>query len=162
MKKIKFLLLPVVVIMTFGCQKFFDVNPQGVATAAQLKSKAGVNALLIGAYSLLDGVGSGTTNWHAAVSNWVYGGVVSDDAYKGTDAGDQPEQSFLEQYNWVSDNTHLRGKWQHSYDGIARCNEVIQIVTDPEVKDMTEAEKTQVIAQARFLRGHYHFEALHR
>jgi len=159
MKKIKFLLLPVVVIMTFGCQKFFDVNPQGVATAAQLKSKAGVNALLIGAYSLLDGVGSGTTNWHAAVSNWVYGGVVSDDAYKGTDAGDQPEQSFLEQYNWVSDNTHLRGKWQHSYDGIARCNEVIQIVTDPEVKDMTEAEKTQVIAQARFLRGHYHFEA---
>jgi len=66
MKKIKFLLLPVVMIMTFGCQKFFDVNPQGVATATQLKSKAGVNALLVGAYSLLDGVGSGTTNWHAA------------------------------------------------------------------------------------------------
>ncbi|MEN9883936.1 MAG: hypothetical protein RLZZ420_1153, partial [Bacteroidota bacterium] len=51
MKKLKFLLLPLVMIMTFGCQKFFDVAPQGVATAAQLKSKAGVNALLIGAYS---------------------------------------------------------------------------------------------------------------
>jgi len=155
------MLLPVaiVAIAGTGCKKFFDVNPQGVATAAQLKSKAGVNALLIGAYSLLDGVGSGTTNWHAAVSNWVYGGVVSDDAYKGTDAGDQPEQSFLEQYLWVSDNTHLRGKWQHSYDGIARCNEVIIMANDPEVKDMTPDEKTQVIAQARFLRGHYHFEA---
>lgn len=159
MKKIKFLILPLVIIMIFGCQKFFDVAPQGVATATQLKSKAGVNALLIGAYSLMDGVGSGTTGWHAAVSNWVYGGVVSDDAYKGTDAGDQPEQSFLEQYNWVSDNTHLRGKWQHSYDGIARCNEVIIAVSDPEVKDMSEDEKKQVIAQARFLRGHYHFEA---
>jgi hypothetical protein len=155
------MLLPVaiVAIAGTGCKKFFDVNPQGVATAAQLKSKAGVNALLIGAYSLLDGVGSGTTNWHAAVSNWVYGGVVSDDAYKGTDAGDQPEQSFLEQYLWVSDNIHLRGKWQHSYDGIARCNEVIIMANDPEVKDMTPDEKTQVIAQARFLRGHYHFEA---
>lgn len=159
MKKIKFLILPLVMIMIFGCQKFFDVAPQGVATATQLKSKAGVNALLIGAYSLMDGVGSGTTGWHAAVSNWVYGGVVSDDAYKGTDAGDQPEQSFLEQYNWVSDNVHLRGKWQHSYDGIARCNEVIIAVSDPEVKDMSEDEKKQVIAQARFLRGHYHFEA---
>lgn len=159
MKKIKFLILPLVMIMIFGCQKYFDVAPQGVATATQLKSKAGVNALLIGAYALMDGVGSGTTNWHAAVSNWVYGGVVSDDAYKGTDAGDQPEQSFLEQYNWVSDNIHLRGKWQHSYDGIARCNEVIIAVSDPEVKDMSEDEKKQVIAQARFLRGHYHFEA---
>jgi hypothetical protein len=159
MKKIKFLILPLVMIMIFGCQKFFDVAPQGVATATQLKSKAGVNALLIGAYSLMDGIGSGTTGWHAAVSNWVYGGVVSDDAYKGTDAGDQPEQSFLEQYNWISDNTHLRGKWQHSYDGIARCNEVIITVSDPEVKDMSEDEKKQVIAQARFLRGHYHFEA---
>lgn len=159
MKKIKFLFLPLVIIMIFGCQKFFDVSPQGVATATQLKSKAGVNALLIGAYALMDGVGSGTTNWHAAISNWVYGGVVSDDAYKGTDAGDQPEQSFLEQYNWVSDNIHLRGKWQHSYDGIARCNEVIIAVSDPELKDMSEDEKKQVIAQARFLRGHYHFEA---
>jgi hypothetical protein len=27
------------------------------------------------------------------------------------------------------------------------------------VKDMTEAEKAQVVAEARFLRGHYHFEA---
>jgi hypothetical protein len=159
MKKLKFLLLPLVMVMTFGCQKFFDVAPQGVATAAQLKSKAGVNALLIGAYSLMDGIGSATTGWHAAVSNWVYGGVVSDDAYKGTDAGDQPEQSFLEQYNWISDNTHLRGKWQHSYDGVARCNEVIITVNDPDVKDMSDVEKREVIAQARFLRAHYHFQA---
>jgi len=159
MKKVKFLLLPVVMVMTFGCQKFFDVNPQGVASPTQLKSKAGVGALLVGAYSLLDGVGSGTTQWHASVDNWVFGGVASDDAVKGTDAGDQPEQSFIEQYNWVADNTHFRGKWQHSYDAIARCNEVILFATDPDVKDMTDAEKTQAVAEARFLRGHYHFEA---
>jgi len=155
------MLLPVAIlaITSTGCKNFFDVAPQGVAVAGQLKNKVGVNALLIGAYSLLDGIGSGTTGWHAAVSNWVYGGVVSDDAYKGTDAGDQPEQSFLEQYLWLPNNTHLRGKWQHTYDGISRCNEVLLIVNDPEVKDMTPDEKTQVIAQARFLRGHYHFEA---
>jgi len=159
MKKIKFLLLPLIMVMIFGCQKFFDVNPQGVASAAQLKSKAGVSALLVGAYSLLDGVGSGTTQWHAAIDNWVYGGVASDDAVKGTDAGDQPEQSFIEQYNWLADNTHFRGKWQHAYDAISRCNEVIIFASDPDVKDMTDVEKTQVIAEARFLRGHYHFEA---
>jgi hypothetical protein len=159
MKKVKFLLLPMVMIMTIGCTKFFDVAPQGVASPALLKSKAGVNALLVGAYSLLDGVGAGTTQWHGAVDNWVYGGVASDDAVKGTDAGDQPEQSFIEQYNWLADNTHFRGKWQAVYDGISRANETIIFAKDPEVKDMTDAEKTQAIAQARFLRAHYHFEA---
>ena len=158
MKKITIPLI-LVAIVTFSCQKFLEVNPQGVASAAQLKSKAGVSALLVGAYSLLDGVGSGTTQWHAAVDNWVYGGVASDDAVKGTDAGDQPEQSFIEQYNWLADNTHFRGKWQHAYDAISRCNEVIVFATDPDVKDMSEAEKTVVVAEARFLRGHYHFEA---
>ncbi|MEY3818618.1 MAG: hypothetical protein RLZZ425_73, partial [Bacteroidota bacterium] len=159
MKKIT-LLLALVIIMAVGCQKnFLEVGPQGVASGEQLKSKTGVNALLVGAYSLLDGVGSGTTQWHGSVDNWVFGGVVSDDSYKGTDAGDQPEQSFLEQYNWLSDNTHLRGKWQHLYDAISRCNETIQIANDPAVKDMTASEKTIALAEARFLRGHYHFEA---
>jgi hypothetical protein len=135
MKKIT-LLLALVIIMAVGCQKnFLEVGPQGVASGEQLKSKTGVNALLVGAYSLLDGVGSGTTQWHGSVDNWVFGGVVSDDSYKGTDAGDQPEQSFLEQYNWLSDNTHLRGKWQHLYDAISRCNETIQIANDPAVKE---------------------------
>jgi len=158
MKKITIPLI-LVSIMTFSCQKFLEVNPQGVASAAQLKSKAGVSALLVGAYSLMDGVGSGTTQWHAAIDNWVYGGVASDDAVKGTDAGDQPEQSFIEQYNWLADNTHFRGKWQHAYDAVSRCNEVIIFATDADVKDMSDAEKTQVVAEARFLRGHYHFEA---
>ncbi len=159
MKKVKFLLLPLVMVMTIGCTKFFDVAPQGVASPALLKSKAGVNAVLIGAYSLLDGVGAGTTQWHGSANNWVFGGVASDDAVKGTDAGDQPEQSFIEQYNWLADNTHFRGKWQAVYDGVARCNEAILFAKDADVKDMTDAEKTQVVAEARFLRAHYHFEA---
>lgn len=158
MKKIISLLF--LVGLSFSCsESFFDLKPQGRASLAQLSTKSGVNALLIGAYSLMDGVGAGNTGRQSTISNYVFGGISSDDAVKGTDAGDQPEQSFIEQYNWLSDNTYFLGKWWHSYDGVARCNEVIQIVSSPEVKDMTDAEKNQVIAEARFLRGHYHFEA---
>lgn len=147
-------------LSTFACSdEFFEIKPQGRASQAQLTTKNGVNALLIGAYSLLDGVGAGNTGRQSTISNYVFGGISSDDAVKGTDAGDQPEQSFIEQYNWLADNTYFLGKWWHSYDGVARSNEVIQIVGSPDVKDMTDAEKTQVIAESRFLRGHYHFEA---
>ena len=158
MKKI--IILLVAVFISFSCSdSFFDLKPQGRASLAQLSTKNGVNALLIGAYSLLDGVGAGNTGRQSTISNYVFGGISSDDAVKGTDAGDQPEQSFIEQYNWLADNTYFLGKWWHSYDGVARANEVIQIVGSPDVKDMTEAEKAQVVAEARFLRAHFHFEA---
>ena len=154
----KYIILLSFLGMYVSCSEdFFDLNPQGRASLAQLSNKNGVNALLIGAYSLLDGVGAGNTGRQSTVSNYVFGGISSDDAVKGTDAGDQPEQSFIEQYNWIADNTYFL--WWHSYDGVARCNETIQLVNNENVKDMTDAEKTQVIAEARFLRGHYHFEA---
>lgn len=50
----------------------------------------------------------------------------------------------------------LNTKWNSSYDGIGRANQVLR--TAAAVTDMTEVEKKQVIAEARFLRGHYHFE----
>ncbi|MEI7584057.1 RagB/SusD family nutrient uptake outer membrane protein [Runella sp.] len=158
MKKI--LIIALVVGISFSCsESFFNIQPQGAASLASLSNKNGVNAMLIGAYSLLDGVGAGNTGRQSTISNYVFGGITSGDAVKGTDIGDQPEQEYIEQYNWLSDNTYFLGKWQHSYDGVARANEAIQLVGSPDVKDMTDAEKTQVIAEARFLRGHYHFEA---
>ncbi len=143
-------------IATSCSEKFLDVKPTGVASQDQLKNRDGVNALLIGAYSLLDGIGSGTTGWHAAISNWVYGGVASDDAYKGTDANDQPEITAFERYEGQANFAHVRGKWRHTYDGVQRTNELLQIL--PQATGMTDAEKTQVQAQARFLRAHYHFQ----
>ncbi len=155
----KLLIIGLIGISVSCSESFFDIQPQGAASLASLSNKNGVNSVLIGAYSLLDGVGAGNTGRQSTISNYVFGGITSGDAVKGTDIGDQPEQEYIEQFNWLSDNTYFLGKWQHSYDGVARANEAIQLVGSPDVKDMTEAEKTQVIAESRFLRGHYHFEA---
>ena len=156
----KKLLIIALIGMSVSCSdSFFDIQPQGAASLVSLSNKNGVNSVLIGAYSLLDGVGAGNTGRQSTISNYVFGGITSGDAVKGTDIGDQPEQEYIEQYNWLSDNTYFLGKWQHSYDGVARSNEAIQLVGSPDIKDMTEAEKLQVVAEARFLRGHYHFEA---
>ena len=159
MKKLIIFALFATVGINFSCSEpFLEVQPQGAASLTSLSNKSGVNALLIGAYSLLDGVGAGNTGRQSTISNYVFGGITSGDAVKGTDAGDQPEQSFIEQFTWFAENTYFNGKWQHTYDGVARANEAILLAKSPDVKDMTDAEKTQVIAEARFLRGHYHFE----
>ena len=160
MKKIIIFSLLATVGLNFSCSdSFFEIAPQGAANLTSLSNKNGVNALLVGAYSLLDGVGSGNTGRTSTSSNYVFGGITSGDAVKGTDAGDQPEQTYIEQFNWLSDNSYFLGKWWGMYDGVARANEAMLLAQSADVKDMTDAEKAQVVAEAKFLRGHYHFEA---
>lgn len=159
MKKSFLLYFPVLSILLFSSckEEFLEKQPQGQYSPQVLKTSRGVEGALVGAYALLDGIGtSGVTDWHAAASNWIYGSVVSDDAYKGSDAGDQPEQTFMERYVWLPTNGHLYGKWRTLYDGIARANDVL--ITLPDVPEIEEARRQQIIAEARFLRGHYHFE----
>src|SRR5690554_4800770 len=160
MKKSFLIYIPLLVILLVSSckEEFLERQPQGQYSPQVLETPRGVEGALVGAYALLDGIGtSGVTDWHAAASNWIYGSVVSDDAYKGSDAGDQPEQTFMERYVWLPTNGHLFGKWRTVYDDVARANDVL--ITLPKVDEIDDARRSQITAEARFLRGHYHFEA---
>ena len=146
-------------IISSCSDSFLDVKPKAALSVSTLQNNKGVNSLLTGAYALLDGWATAEgayRSYQVGADNWVYGSVASDDAYKGTIAGDQPPISLIEQHNIASDNIYFRGKWRGMYDGIARTNDVLQIL--PNVIDVTDAERAQLVAQARFLRGHFHFE----
>jgi starch-binding outer membrane protein, SusD/RagB family len=160
MKKISIFISTVILSILSSCSdSFLDVQPKAALGAVTLQNKVGVNALLVGAYSLLDGwatAGGAYRSYQVGADNWVYGSVASDDAYKGTIAGDQPPISLIEQGNIASDNIYFRGKWRGMYDGIARTNDVLQALA--KASDITPAEGAQIIAEARLLRGNYHFE----
>lgn len=160
MKNIFITITVLLLLIVSSCSdSFLDVRPKAALNTAALTNSRGVNSLLVGAYALLDGWATpegAYRSYQVGADNWVYGSVASDDAYKGTIAGDQPPISLIEQGNITSDNVYFRGKWRGMYDGIARCNDVLQIL--PKVEDMSAEEKAQVEAEARFLRGHYHFE----
>ena len=160
MKKTLFISSIVCLAVASSCSdKFLDVQPKAALAVTALQNKTGVNSLLIGAYALLDGWATpegAYRSYQVGADNWVYGSVASDDAYKGTIAGDQPPISLIEQGQIQSDNVYFRGKWRGMYDGIARTNDVLQALAA--AKDISDAERTQITAEARFLRGHYHFE----
>lgn len=138
--------------------QFLTRQPQGQYSPASLTNSSGIEGQLIGAYGMLDGQGIGGQDpWNNEVQNWVFGGLTSDDAYKGTDAGDQPEQTFLERYDFQPTSSHIRNKWRGLYEGVARTNNVLDNLVD--VKDITEVRRKQIEAEAKFLRGYYHFEA---
>jgi tetratricopeptide (TPR) repeat protein len=142
--------------VTYACKdSFLDQPPIGTFSANVLQNKAGAEGMLIGAYSMLDGIG-GPGGWQSAGSNWVYGSICGNDAYKGTDAGDQADINSIERFEPLPNNGYFITVWRHLYDAIGRSNDAIRFAN--EAKDMSQADKTRLIAEARFLRGHYHFE----
>jgi starch-binding outer membrane protein, SusD/RagB family len=162
MKKIKNIgLIPlgiVVAITIFACSKnFLDKPPLGTLNPQILATEAGVQGLLIGAYSLVDGAGAQGDGFASGASNWIFGGVTSDDAYKGSDPSDVADAAPMEQ--WVtltSTNGAIPQKWNLCYAGIQRSNDVLNTLAIAE--GITPEKATAIQAQARFLRAFYHFE----
>jgi len=145
--------------MSTGCSdEFLTKEPQGQFSSSGLATEEGVEGILLGAYKMLSGTGlDGQAPWENDVQNWVFGGIASDDAYKGTDAGDQPEQSFIEAYDFQAFNGHIRNKWRGLFKGVARANDALNTLKN--VESISDARRNQIIAEARFLRGFFHMEA---
>ncbi|MEI9944984.1 MAG: hypothetical protein WDN26_12305 [Chitinophagaceae bacterium] len=147
MKKLSIILF-VVVAITTGCKKsFLDVPSTTGVTLEELSSKAGVQQLLIGAYHDVTGLTVKSGWWSTTGTNWMYGDITSGDAYRGG-ANDGPEGLALEHFQALPTSTYLASKWRTVYDGVARSNKVILAATA--ATDMTAAEKTLAIAEARF------------
>ncbi|WP_027066458.1 RagB/SusD family nutrient uptake outer membrane protein [Maribacter sp. Hel_I_7] len=137
--------------------EFLDRQPEGQFSEADVATPDGVENLLIGTYNMVPGGGLEGQTWHNDIHSWVFN-IASDDALKGTDAGDQPEQSFIEAYDFQSFNVHIRDKWRGLYKGVANANITLTTLASVE-EGISEERRAQIIAEARFLRGLFHFEA---
>ncbi|HVM89366.1 MAG TPA: RagB/SusD family nutrient uptake outer membrane protein [Puia sp.] len=158
-KYIALLSLPVLMLIIFSCKKFLSKPVVGSLSPAVLANKAGVDGLLIGAYSMLDGYAQTSTSWETSTTNWIYGGVAADDAYKGSNTTDQPVAVPIENHSVTSANEYLQEKWAFCYNAVQRANDVIRelpLVTDGSV---TADYAAEVTAEARFLRGVFELEA---
>ena len=140
-------------VVLYACDKsYLEVPAAGALSQDVLANKVGVEALLVGAYSLLDGEGSnaGTGNgpWATSSSNWVYESVAGGDAHKGSDPGDQNLITPIEQWNATAANGYLDQIWQQRYDGVQRSNEALRVMKL--AKDISAADVTRITAEARF------------
>jgi hypothetical protein len=142
-----------------ACGKsFLDKPPIGTLGPQIVASEAGIQGLLIGAYSLVDGEGASGDGFASGASNWIFGGVTSDDAYKGSDPTDVADAAPMEK--WGSSLTPTNGaipqKWKLNFAAIQRCNDVLNTLALS--TGIADTKKTQITAQARFLRAYYHMD----
>jgi hypothetical protein len=150
----------------YGCKNFLtDASaPQGTLDQGTLATPSGVEGTLIAAYRTLDCTNSTNGNWGCAASNWVWGTVAADDAYKGSTLDDQPPINDVEGYHWGTANAsgYLNNKWTNLYEGINRSNATLRLLKEVQAKSagaITPADASSIEGEATFLRAHYHFEA---
>lgn len=141
-----------------ACKKdFLNRPPLGTLSPDIVANDKGVQGILIGAYSLVDGSGGNPgSNWSSAASNWVYGSVVADDAYKGSDPADIGEVATMETWSTTPTTGGPDAKWGTMYDGIQRANDVLRVMTA--ATDIKPENHTLYKAEALFLRAFYHLE----
>ena len=159
MKKIMIIMASfALVAILFSCsEEFLTKEPLGSSSETVFYNEKGINALLIGAYGIIDGGAVWEVSWGASIQNWTYGSAASDDAYKGSEETDQITVNAIERWDVLTDNNYPADKWKLCLGmGTFRCNDILRIIglttLDPEV----EAEFR---AEARFLRALYTFEA---
>jgi hypothetical protein len=151
-------LMGIALLSVLSCKKsYLDQQPLGVLSADVLANEQGVQSLLVGAYSLLDGYGGNSGGTRSPASNWVIGSMAAGDAYKGSSPSDgaadvQPIQVF----NLTPSNTAASAKYLLMYDAVQRCNDVLRTLAL--AKDISADKTKQITAEARFLRGFYYFE----
>jgi len=144
--------------------KFLDQPPVGTYSDVSLQNQKGVEGMLIGAYAALDGSyfeswDNNYFNQNSGASNWIWGSIRAEDAYKGTEPSDGVDINPIERYEVQPSNVVLTNKWQGSYDGVGKTNQTLQILKLVVAGNkISSADATRIEAEAKFLRGHYHFE----
>lgn len=161
MKYLKFgLFVAVLGVIAAACSEdFLELNPQGSLDGSALQSPAGIEASLISAYSMLDGWNGQWGNfgpWGRDAGHWIWSGVASDDAHKGSDASDIADITQIELYQWLPSNGLFNDLFTSRFEGIARANATRSLNNSSESID--PARQAQIDAETRFLRAHFHFD----
>lgn len=134
---------------------FLEYEPKGVLSSDNVATPSNAEALVIAAYA-----GMGNDEMLGPLtSQWVFGSVRSDDAYKGGGGrGDVGVIDRYEQYNLtIPDQGDLMAPrtWTNYYKAISRANFAISVINS--VSNEEYAKKTTRLAELRFLRAHSHF-----
>lgn len=163
MKNILYTLAAAFVLFSGCSEEFLNEEPIGSVNEVVLQSEDGVNALLIAAYSLLDGYSQGDPYdgqfGAASGTNWIWGDVPSDDMYRGDQTGGWQAVNDIERYEVQPTNEWLDRAWTRYFDAVSRSNDVLKVLRAAVDKNAIDADVArQLEAEARWLRAWYHFQ----
>lgn len=154
------------IFLAFGCaailagcsDDFLENTPQGSLSDGVMNSTESIDLLVNAAYAGLTGFTNEQGDpWVRPTSNWSFGEVRADNAYKGGGGeGDLWDIHAMETFQVQSNNGNLDGKWFNLYSQISRCNAALRVLNMADGNVVTVKESR--IAEMKVLRSHFYFE----
>ena len=144
MKKTNFLLAILLFIGLLSCNKKLNEEPRSTLTPDALKTAQGVQMALDAAYA-------GTRLFWGNQDFFTVTVIGTDEYQRGVDGNND-----INVYNSSYTPTHgtVNANWRNAYTFINTANAVIDNAPNT---DLSEANKTRMIAEAKFLRANYYF-----
>ncbi|WP_224996255.1 RagB/SusD family nutrient uptake outer membrane protein [Cesiribacter sp. SM1] len=155
---LKSIAVALVVCFSSCSDDYLDEVTYGEIAPTEMTSPENVEKAIIAVYSSLNGQYDGSSSaFNSPASNWSFGDVVSDDAYKGGGGtGDQNNIHLMEIFSTNPTIIDIERKWVALYEGVKRANEAMRLLQRSETFD--PALKEVRMGELYFLRGHYYFE----
>jgi len=113
---------------------------------------------LTAAYSELESRSNFWDGWQEGRSVVEY--FRSDYSLPGPDASNYAHWMSIFNFNYTNGHTFLDVLWTTNYRGLNYANQVITKVGEMSSEQISDADKQQIIGEATFLRGYYHFKLL--
>ncbi|HBH49879.1 MAG TPA: RagB/SusD family nutrient uptake outer membrane protein [Bacteroidales bacterium] len=154
MKKIRLNITRIILISLLvaisACEDFLEKNPQGLLSQASFPVSASDAELATNAcYAVLRNGG-----FHSGL--FPLTDIMSDDAYKGSNPGDQAAViGPYDDFTFTTTGSELASWWSTLYQGIKRANVVLAKVPDI---TMDEDLKNRYLGEASFIRALIYFD----
>ncbi|MEO9804170.1 MAG: RagB/SusD family nutrient uptake outer membrane protein [Reichenbachiella sp.] len=149
----KYIIILTVALASFGCDDFLSPEKkQGLSADAFWQNSTHARQAVIAAYSALQAHdGSKWTFFEQMyiAATWKSDGILNAPTHYG---------QTIANFTNGSDEPTFSAFWKSNYTGIAYANQLIENI--PDVADMDDAEKAEIVAEAKFLRAIFHFNLL--
>ena len=91
--------------------------------------------------------------------SWVIAELISDNGTKQfNSATGESSKGVVDQFLTSSDNPHYSNFWNLAYNGINRCNKLIEEIDNHDIVWSSDAIRERSMGEAYFLRGLYYFD----
>lgn len=148
-----------VVIISCNDDEFIEkTSPDQLTSSSFWRNTEDAKSGLTAAYSELESRSNFWDGWQEGRPVIEY--FRSDYALPGPDAINYAHWMSIFNFNYTNGHTFVDVLWGTNYKGLNFANQVITKVGEMTSEQISDADKKQIIGEATFLRGYYHFKLL--
>ncbi|OXB21845.1 RagB/SusD family nutrient uptake outer membrane protein [Flavobacterium tructae] len=158
MKKIFLLLSTIGLFSVTSCSDYLEQqSPDELTSENFWRNKADAESALAATYGQLE---CATNEWTFAEIKWPVEAYREDINELGSDALNYQNWVELSTFTYTNGNSQFTSYWRINYRGISNANQVIDKLPKVPASTITEGDRKQIEAEARFLRAYYHMKLL--